>query len=304
MTSRTYHWYYLKMGQQSSDLWRLDAPQPTAAIYFGRSRVKKLVVGTGDRQAVAFCQCGEPPNRNRTRMVVMAGADIWILKPNGSVYEEEPIPRRGGIVKVMPVKVVARTKMITAPAVLAGLRSNKFLGLGTFRPIGNWGNIKALHSVLGEDLPKEQLLPENCTPPQLIECLGSIELETLLAKLLEAAGCFVPAFRGGNLIAADVFAHNTGARKIDLDGLVVPSRQCVSIQVKGWSDRPKDPSVDYLFRLPNRRDLEKGEFSADWLLGALEKRRGEPSFDHVRSWLHLSLARWLPKSFLGQYGLS
>lgn len=304
MPSRSYDWYYLKMGQQSSDLWRLDKPQPTAAIYFGRSRVRKLVSGIGDRQAVAFCQCGEPPNLPRTRMVVMAGAEIWILKPAGSVYEEEPIPRKGDIVKIMPVKVVARTKMITAPAVLAGLRSNKFLGLGTFRPIGNWGNIKALHSVLEEDLPKEHLLPKNCKPPQLFECLGSIELETLLAKLLEAAGCFVPAYRGGNLIAADIFAHNTGARKIDLNGLVVPRRQCVSIQVKGWSDGPKDPSVDYMFRLPDRRALEKTEFSGDWLLGVLEKRRGEPAFDRVRFWLHLSLARWLPKSFLGQYGLS
>lgn len=292
------------MGFQSQDLRRLDDSKPTAAIYFHRSRVKDLLAGKGDPQAVEFCQCGEVPKRNNTRMVAMAGADIWILKPTGSVYEEEPIPKKGDILKVMPVKVLKRVKMIKVPAVLAGLRSNKFLGFGTFRPINNWGNIKAFHSVLGEPMPKDHMEAENCGPDQLIECLGSIELETLVAKVLEAAGCFVPAYRGGNLIAADLFARNLGSKKIDIDGLVIPAGGRVSIQIKGWSDIKKHSDVNYMFRLQKQRPLGNGEFSAKWLLGVLEKRRCDPDFGRVRAWLFNSLACWLPVEFLQHYGLS
>ncbi len=304
MKSRSYDWYYLKMGFQNQDLHRLDASQPTAAIYFGRSRVKNLGAGRGEPQAVDFYQCGESPRRNNTRMIVMAGADIWILKPMGSVYEEEPIPRKGTILKVMPVKIVKRAKMIEVPAVLAGLRSNKYLGFGTFRPIGNWGNIKAFHSVLGEPMPKEHMEADNCGPDQLIECLGSIELETLVAKVLEAAGCFVPAHRGGSLFAADISARNLGSRKIDLDGLVIPAKRCASIQIKGWSDTEKHSDVNYMFRLPKYRPLGKGEFSAEWLLRVLETRKSDPDFGRVRAWLFNSLACWLPKDFLRHYSLS
>jgi len=237
-------------------------------------------------------------------MVAMAGTDIWILKPTGSVYEELPIPRKGDILKVMPVTVLKRAKMIEVPSVLAGMRSNKYLGFGTFRPIDNWGNIKALHYVLGASIPKEQMKASNCGPNQLIECLGSIELETLIAKVLEAVGCFVPAHRGGNLIAADIFATNLSSQKIDIDGLVIPAKRRVSIQIKGWSDMAKHSDVDYMFRLPKDRPLGKGEFSAEWLLRVLETRKNDPDFGRVRAWLFNSLACWLPVEFLKQYGLS
>lgn len=303
--TQTYNWFYLKMGKQSSDLHQLDAPKPTAAIYFGRSRVKDLLKGKGDdKQAVQFCQCAEADQREDTRMVVMAGDDVWILKPAGSVYEEEPIPRKGGIRKIMPVKILCRNQMIEVPPVLAGIRSNKFLGFGTFRPITNWGNIKALHSMLGIPIPLEHLDKSNCDACQLLECLGSIELETLVAKVFEAAGCFVPAYRGGTLIKADVFAENKSAKAIELDGVVVPAKKTISIQVKGWSDEHRSSEIHYMFRLPNRRLIGKGEISAEWLLQVLNSRRKDPAFEQVRFWLRFSLKRWLPKEFLKHYGMS
>ena len=69
----------------------------------------------------------------------------------------------------------------------------------------------------------------------LLECLGSVELETLVAKVFEAAGCFVPAYRGGCIQDLDLFAHNYRAVDIELDGLVVPAGERISIQVKGTS---------------------------------------------------------------------
>lgn len=299
----SYNWFYLKLGKGSSDLWRLDESSPTAAIYFGRSRLRDLLKGKGDSQAVAFCKAGEPEWQDRTRMVAIAGNKLWILKPSGVVSEPRPLPRKGDIVKVMPLTKLAEWPLGEVPAVLAGLRSNKFLGFGTFRPITNWGNIKALHWAVAEPIPSEHLESPDCFgESQLLECLGSIELETLIAKTMEAAGCFVPAYRGGTQIAADVIAVNNTAKTIAMPPIRLAPRRRISIQVKGWSDKHRDDGVDYMFRLPSRRALSEGEVDGAWLLDLLENRKQEPAFAHVVKWLHTSLG-WLDKRFLQQYAL-
>ena len=56
------------------------------------------------------------------------------------------------------------------------------------------GEFQQLRS--GSGLPIEHLESANCNPEQLLDCLSSVELETLVAKIFEAAGCFVPAHRG------------------------------------------------------------------------------------------------------------
>lgn len=236
-------------------------------------------------------------------MVAIAGNRLWILKAAGSVFEQRPIPRKGDVVKVMPLEILATRSLGEVPAVLAGLRSNKFLGLGTFRQITNWGNIKALHHVLGEAMPTEHLVSSDCFgPSQLLECLGSIELETLVAKTFEAAGCFVPAYRGGTQIAADVAAVNYTTKAISIPPIRIPPRRRVLIQVKGWSDKHRDSEVDLIFRFPNRRGLAEGEVDGAWLLEILESRRGEEPFAQVIRWLQTSLA-WVGKDFLRKYKL-
>src|SRR5207247_1188083 len=110
------------------------------------------------------------------------------------------------------------------PPVLAGINANAWLSRGTYREMTNWGNIKAVERALGHPLPPEHLKKENCGVPQLLECLSSVELETLVAKLFEAAGCFVPAYRGGCIQYVDLFAHNDTPHSITLEKLSIPPK--------------------------------------------------------------------------------
>jgi hypothetical protein len=159
--------------------------------------------------------------------------------------------------------------------------------------MSNWGNIKAVECALGRSLPHQHMAPENCTVPRLLECLSSVELETLVAKLFEAAGCFVPAYRGGCVKDVDLFAHNESGETIEFGKLVLAPRQRLAIQVKGWNRLKKCPSeVDCLigFEAPNL----PGCYDGDWLLSQVKR------FPKVVDWLKHSL-NWLPPKFLMKY---
>jgi len=124
----------------------------------------------------------------------------------------------------------------------------------------------------------------------LLECLGSVELETLVAKVFEAAGCFVPAYRGGCIQDVDLFAHNYRAVDIELDGLVVPAGERISIQVKGTSRLNACPDgVGCLIALDAPQSPRC--FGENWLFTRAAY------FPEVAEWLKLSLS-WLPQNFV------
>jgi hypothetical protein len=160
-------------------------------------------------------------------MVVVHCAKIWLLRPGGEVRFAKKLKTRPGRVnqKRMPVEVLVKLPSKSVPTVLASMACNQKYARRTFTEIDHWGNLKAIDWVLDgfskrkatRWLPvvgePESELPEHWRPSaqgaaQLIECLGSTELETLIAKLLEAHGCHVPAHRGGTLGDIDLFAWN------------------------------------------------------------------------------------------------
>jgi hypothetical protein len=113
---------------------------------------------------------------------------------------------------------------------LAGINSNAYIGRGTFREITHIGNIYAICATLR--IPYPNLDTSKTYFQKLLGCLSSVELETLTAKIFEANGCFVPAYRGGTIKDIDLFIHNHSNNSIDLDGLILPSNSRKTIQVK------------------------------------------------------------------------
>lgn len=195
----------------------------------------------------------------------------------------------------MSVEIIASQRLNQIPPVLAGINANTYLNQGTYRPIKNWGNIKAIYCSLNVPLPNEHLSNENCNAARLLECLSSVELETLVAKLFEAAGCFVPAYRGGCIKDVDLFAHNDQDININLGGLVIPTRKSISIQVKGRTGLRECPQmVDCLigFEVPRASNC----FDDKWLLNQVK------AYPHVAKWLRRSLS-WLPPEFVSKCGL-
>jgi hypothetical protein len=180
------------------------------------------------------------------------------------------------------------------PSVLAGMGANAHFGRRTYTEVTGWfGNVKAIQCALGRPLPAEHLLSENCGAPQLLECLSSVELETLVATLFEAAGCVVPANRGGCVQYVDLFAHNDTTGPINLRNLVIPRRGRVAVQVKGWQQIDRCPGeVDCFiaFEVPTAPDCYDGT----WLLTQAAR------FPSVVGWLKRSL-QWLPTEFVGRY---
>jgi hypothetical protein len=230
-------------------------------------------------------------------MVVIDAGEVWVLKPAGEVKFLPSEPNEEGhphTPKAMPVAIVTRLPCKAVPTVLAGIGANQYYTRGTFRALNDWGNFKAVDWAASRVGRGGHWNLDANGPDQLLECLGSTELETLVARLFEAQGCFVPAHRGGLMKDIDVFAHNDGAKPIRMGSLLIPARGSISVQVKRWADGMKCPSnVDCLVGLgvtgPNT--IDAGQL--------LHLVREAPS---VARWLRRSLD-WLPSEFLEKFSL-
>ena len=294
-------YYYLKIGTgnaQARDWLAGKNPLavPAAVIWFDPRSLEEYEAGKGDLEPRTFWNRGKDEFREQTMMVVVHEGEVWILKPAQPVRFLPADGANTNTRKAMPVTVLAHRSAKDVPLVLASITANQYYTRGTFRRINNkknkdWGNCKAIDCVAGGPLEGEHWAIEKQQAAQLLECLSSVELETLVAKLLEARGCFVPAYRGGGMKDIDLFAHNDSGQPVCIDHLVIQPHERVSLQIKRWSKGMTKPaSVDYLIGL----DV-KGEnaFNANWLMQRIQES------SNVMNWFCRSLA-WLPADFLNK----
>lgn len=278
-----------------------------ALVYFGTETVETINQAKKPIEAFNFIQLGDNvENWDDCVVTTIQNGRIWIYKPAGKVEDGEKISFKRSkndatdtldILKTMSVKMVHERPLSISqvPLILASMRVNPKFSLSTFWEIDRKkyiGNIAAIQAATGEWEPGFKVDP--------LECLSSIELETLIAKLFEAHDCFVPAYKGGFLADVDLFV--TPKSRVKLAGLVLnPSkndkkRLTWSIQVK------KSVKLDKL----DRR-------LADWLtrerhllitLNENADRRHPPVTDHHlnRDWLRDAIAQtpsvqgWLAES--------
>jgi len=318
-------YYFLKLGKGNAEATSLEGKHPTASIYFDGYSEAAYANEKDKRvnsQARLFWDCGKDKNRNLTVMAVIHNATVSLLQPAGKVKFGKRFKAEDGTwnkKKTMPVKVLAKVASKFVPSVLANMACSQRHGRRTFTRIQHWGNLKAIDCVLQafgksksrrwvpSDKEADDQIEEHWrelndkgkpiqAAAQLLECLGSTELETLVAKLLEAHGCHVPAHRGGTLGDIDLFASNDTTDPINLAGLKIKRAEKISIQVKTWAEgvRRRD-TVDYLigFGVKGKR-----AFDEKWLLAEVCK---QPS---VRRWMLRSL-EWLPRWYIAlpQFGL-
>lgn len=188
------------------------------------------------------------------------------------------------------------------PYILSSMKANQAFSRSTFREIRSIsgderasykGNIAAIESLTGWD-PGFNIDP--------IECISSVEFETLVAKIFENNGFFVPAHRGGVLKDVDLFAYleNKNHNKL----FDVSQDQGISIQLKlevrnqdqrkhlaRWLESSK---THFLITLETSPSKELQEFfnegryvTRDWVAAAVSR---SPAVDH---WLSRSTS-WLP----------
>ena len=93
--------------------------------------------------------------------------------------------------------------------------------MGTFKSIEDpnnpeshmnsyFGNIKALEYILKDK--KEKVSVNSFS--EYLECLSPIEFETLIAKLKEEEGYYVPAYKGGMLKDYDLICKKNGQQEM------------------------------------------------------------------------------------------
>ena len=118
------------------------------------------------------------------------------------------------------IKLLKKIKVVECPLVLATIKSNTRLTMGTFKSIEDpnnpdshmnsyYGNIKALEYILHDK--KEKVSVDSFA--EYMECLSPIEFETLIAKLKEEEGYFVPAYKGGMLKDYDLICNKDGRQE-------------------------------------------------------------------------------------------
>lgn len=301
--SGTTKYFYLKLGRGNThaESWLTQAKwgYPASCIYLPTEAYRAGCLRGQDRQVWRWLECGATAAaRADSIFVVIRQGRVWLLQPEDSAIEAPPEDLHGKGLEyplVMPVRVLKDLPAAQVPAVLASLGCNQYHVRSTFTQIGHWGNLKAIDVVLERPLKGPHWIPGQGAA-QLLECLSSVGLETLVARIFEASGCFVPAFVGGTIAHVDLFAENDGDRPVVVGGYALAPGSRAAVQVKQWSDISSLPAGVDAFVSLNAKAGVPGFIGPDDLLAA---SRALPA---VKTWLKRSLS-WLPAGFISEFGL-
>lgn len=290
-----------KANYSPAEEW-LDS-RKSAPIFFGSWSPDDIVSGKASlnkkaaKEAIEFITLD-----SKDRLVTIHAGYIWIYQINGPLmFDEKYAFMRNNekiIPKYYPIEIIKKLKTSEAPYILAAMKSSQAFARGTFTEINKdqntnkyIGNIVAIKSVLG-DTSGLSVNP--------FRCLSSVELETLVAKIFEAHGAFVPAYRGAVLKDVDIFADmknahsevriefnnwaNLGVQvKINIDnGDITALKKFLSNDGNILITAEEVPNVALASYLPT------GKYkTSEWLKVNIDK------FPSVKNWLKLSL-NWLP----------
>jgi hypothetical protein len=224
-----------------------DKGQPRAPIFYGKRTVDELRGSSSGssglrskelKEAQQFLGLLESARVNAFQPVIVTVDEgkVWIYEPTVGPSEYELIPGFSGdpdgiLVKGYEVMHLVEPDGVPAsnvPLILSSMKVNQAFSRNTFTEIrgGEFdrysGNIAAVKAVLGETGEDFAVDP--------LDCLSAVEFETLIAKLFEADGCFVPAYRGGVMKDVDLYVYANGAKANGV--IALAGDQLLNVQLK------------------------------------------------------------------------
>lgn len=260
-------------------------------IFYRKSTIANILdnkaglLGRARSEAKRFCEIGKNPGCwDETLIVTIDDGQVWIYKPSGTIEERSDESYPDDLVKSFPITLLKKLPIRDVPIILASMKSNPNFAQSTFQdipsvPDGKYaGNVAAIRHLLGSGLAEGYNLSR-------IDCLSSIEFETLVAKLLEEAGLFVPAYKGGFMKDVDLMASNDGREEIAVGEFRIPGGGTKTIQVKLRADNAVEArgNADYL--VTGSDCSEDFCFGRVWLSDQLAK------YPHTNAWFHRS-TKW------------
>ena len=214
-----------------------------APIFFGPYKPEEYISalennekleGLNKKQLQEACNFIQLYKKDPEARLITIDEKIWIYKIIGQIKYESTdviVQKKSEQIseKIVPkyydIKIIETCKIEEAPYILATMKTNQAFSRNTFRIINEKkyeGNIAAIKSLIGE-LNDFKIDP--------LKTLSSVQLETLVVKIFEKNGAFIPAWRGGTLKDIDIIAKFEGNIP---DNLLIKKIQekNINIQVK------------------------------------------------------------------------
>ena len=172
--------------------------------YTNAKKNKKKIGNFNTKQLNEACEFINLYKENKEARIITIGSEkIWIYKIKGQIKNGK-IEFDKFRQKYYDIEIIKHSKIEDVPYILASMKSNPAFCRNTFRMIDEKkyeGNIAAIKFLIGE-LNDFKIDP--------LKTLSSVQLETLVVKIFEKNGAFIPAWRGGTLKGVDIFAKFEG----------------------------------------------------------------------------------------------
>ncbi|MDO8676464.1 MAG: hypothetical protein Q7K16_02330 [Candidatus Azambacteria bacterium] len=215
------------------DYWLGD--RRLAPVFYGNSALEQIRSGVDHKippqayvDAKRFVHTFDKINESN---IIFSIGDrfVYVFKQGGLLKEIKENSYKKDLIKCFEIKLLKKVEIKDCPLVLVSIKANRYIQSGTFRDLNDdkyLGNTKALEHLLNG---KVVVVPNYA---RYLQCLSSLEFETLIAKYLEEKGLFVPAYKGGFLKNYDLFCRNLGTSNIILGDMVIRPKDSLSVQVK------------------------------------------------------------------------
>jgi len=202
--------YYLlninRKGLNCVDEWIKE--KQIAPIFYGNYTIDQIInqVQEFPPDAYSFIEIFSKNNENAI-IFSIGNSNIYFYKQKEIIkeYDQYKDDRYDDLVKGFKIELLKEIEIKKCPLVLITIKSNRYMSSGTFKRINELngksysGNIKAIEYLLSGNKPEIKSFED------YLFCLSSLEFETLIAKIFEEKGYYVPAYKGGFIKNFDLF---------------------------------------------------------------------------------------------------
>ncbi|MDR1785364.1 MAG: hypothetical protein LBR23_02700 [Spirochaetaceae bacterium] len=250
-----YYFLTIKDGERNADHWIKE--QKFAPFFYGMATLEALRDDTAPEVPTRSWALVRRFFKTFDNRINEGAVIVSIGTENVYLYKQTSPLRQHGVEREkryngFDVEIIKAIPKKDCPFVLVSIRSNQRIGRKTFSEITeekHFGNCRAIDYVLSG---KKQRVDNF---QQYLQCLSSVQFETLIAKMLEEQGYWVSAYTGGTLPRYDFFCEK-GNKKMALQVKTHLSKEV-------YERYEKESGIDYYYCITSGVTTKKIKSSSD-----------------------------------------